>query len=101
MKLSPEERAHLRQVQKELAKVLRETGVPRPEALAAAGIKESAFDSAWSRGSVKLVWVIKLLLAHGVEPREFFASIWGGAAQAPESDPPYLLQLAKRRSERT
>lgn len=98
MKLSTEERAHLRRIQKELAEVLRETGLPRPQALAAAGLKEGAFDSAWSRGSFKLVWVIKVLLAHGVEPSDFFTRIWSGADQTPGSDPPYLLQLARQRS---
>ncbi len=98
MELTGEERAFLRQIQRELSRVLRESGSSRPEALATAGLKEAAFDSAWSRGSMKLVWIFRVLHAHGVEPRDFFDQAFGQESlRRPDTPPPRISQLARDR----
>ena len=97
MEITSQERAFLRQIQQELSRVLRESGRSRPEALEIAGLKEAAFDSAWSRGSMKLVWIFRVLHAHGVEPRDFFDQAFGKGPARPDTPPPKISQLARDR----
>lgn len=99
MELTSQERDFLRQIQSELSRVLRESGTSRPEALETAGLKEAAYDSAWSRGSMKLVWIFRVLHAHGVEPREFFDQVFGEGPLRPDTQPPKISHLARSRNQ--
>lgn len=97
MEISPQERALLRQIQQELAKILRKNESSRTEALSSVGISEGAFDSAWSRGSIKLVWVLRLLTVHDINPKTFFDRVFGEEPLRPDTPPPKISKLAQSR----
>ena len=63
----------LRQVRKALSSAIRQSKYKRPEVLKAVGITEGAFDTAWSRRTIRLVWIYKILNFLKLDPVAFFA----------------------------
>jgi tetratricopeptide (TPR) repeat protein len=95
MDITKPDRALLDRVQRTLGKLLdaQEPPTTRTETLRKAGITRSAYNSAMSRGSLRVLWLFRILRICKTDLAEFFAEALAGDDPP---DPPEL-QIARNR----
>jgi len=105
MKLEPtiEEREVLDAIRCELSREFRQAGRgSRKETLQKLETSESTLDMAFRRGSVKIVFLLRLLKELGVEPGEFFLRAFKPVLLdlEPAGEPPLAVRIGMKRLEK-
>jgi len=102
MKIKPtaEDRELLGQLRQELKRQFQRAGRgARTKVLTSLGVSQSSLDMAFSRGSVKVVFILQMLRELGVEPGRFFflAIPPKNTLPEPEGTPPLAVRIGMER----
>jgi tetratricopeptide (TPR) repeat protein len=99
MGITQPERAFLARIKVALGKLLDEAAPTRAETLARAGIKRAAYNTSMHRGSLKVVWLHRILSQCDADVTEFFANALAEDQEVEEDPCPPELLIARQRVE--